>query len=332
MDDNGAQRLEAIAAAERLDGGDAATREAAQASLLAALDERSLAPADRARAGNALASLGDTRFDPAAWQLPADRACGFVEIAAGPFTMGSGDDAHRVDLYRYFISRYHTTVAQFRAFLEAADRKPGNPDCLASPPNHPVAWVSWREAIDYCEWLTARLSETAAEHSAADDVTPWKELADGRLVATLPTEAEWEKAARGPEGGRFPWGEEIDPGRANYKDARLGRTTSVGCFPAGRNGYGLDDMSGNAWNWLRSLWGTDEESPEFGYPYQFDDGREDLSAGADVLRGMRGGAFTVEPERALSTFRDGVPPTSRDDADGFRVVLVPSERIVGAVR
>jgi len=151
-------------------------------------------------------------------------------------------------------------------------------------------------------------------------------------VATLPTEAEWEKAARGPEGTSFPWGDEIDPQRANYKDTGIGCTTTVGCFPAGRNGYGLDDMSGNAWNWLRSLWGTDEKSPSFGYPYRFDDGREDLSAGADVLRGMRGGAFTVEPARALSTFRDGVPPTSRDDADGFRVVLVPTERIVGVLR
>lgn len=255
-------------------------------------------------------------FDAEHWSLPLDKNLGFVRVPAGEFSMGEAQHVTHID--EFYIARYHTTVAQFRAFVDDSGFVPGNGDCLSGPDDHPVVWVNWYEAMAYCDWLNGKLAEVPAGSPASALAS---QIASGRLRASLPSEAEWEKAARGDSGYQYPWGNRIDPSLANYKESGVGTTVPVGNYPGNVSPYGVFDMSGNAWNWLRTVWGPSEDEPAYSLPYDANDGREDLSAPADMLRGMRGGAFTVEAERAKSTFRDGVPPDSRDDADGFRIVI-----------
>jgi formylglycine-generating enzyme required for sulfatase activity len=291
----------------------------------------------RCRAGTALGRIGDPRFNADAWFLPHDDRLGFVDIPAGPFTMGSGkrtdkdaygDESpqHEVTLAAYSIGRWPVTVAQFKAFVEDPDNGgfvPQDPDCARGVANHPVVTVSWREALAYCEWLTKKLR--------ASDKTP--EPLRGRLngasgtacQVTLPSEAEWEKAARGTDARIYPWGNEPDPNRANYDDTKIGGTSAVGCFPGGAR-EGVEDLSGNVWEWTRSLWGKDWRKPEFGYPYKPDycgRGREELGAPDDVPRVVRGGAFFYESRGVRAAFRFGYFPYVRNDFIGFRVVVSP---------
>ena len=97
--------------------------------------------------------------------------------------------------------------------------------------------------------------------------------ASGKKAAgTLPSEAEWEKAARGTDAPIYPWGDSIDSKHANYADTGIGTTSAVGCFPAGGSPHGCLDMAGNVWEWTRSLWGENWTKLEFGYPYDAEDG------------------------------------------------------------
>ena len=244
-----------------------------------------LRPVERAAAGATLAHLDDPRFRADTWYLPAEPLLGFRRIPAGPFLMGSdpGRDAdaydaeqpqHTVDLpYEYYVARYPVTVAQFEAFVQASGYKPRDEDCLRGLPNHPVVWVSWHDALAYCEWLTVRLREWSE--------TP-EPLAHGLRTAgwcvTLPSEAEWEKAARGIDGRLYPWGDDPNPNCANYRETGIGKTSAVGCFPGGVSPYGVEEMSGNVWEWTRSLWGPEWDKLTFPYPYKPEDGREQLQA------------------------------------------------------
>jgi formylglycine-generating enzyme required for sulfatase activity len=173
-----------------------------------------------------------------------------------------------------------------------------------------VAWVSWHEALAYCTWLTQKLRRW--------DGTP-KPLATllrhKGWVITLPSEAEWEKAARGADGRRYPWGEGRDPNRANCDDTGIGTTSAVGCFLGGASPFGVEDLSGNVWEWTRSLWKD--------YPYDPKDGREDLEVGGDVRRVVRGGAFFNSAVGVRCAFRHRHYPSTRDSYFGFRVVVSP---------
>lgn len=251
-----------------------------------------------------------------AFHLPSDELLGFVEIPAGMFLMGSdpavdrlayenerwgaSSPQGRVSLPTYFIGRFEVTVAQYRAFVEATGHA-ADPAALAAPADHPVASVSWPDALAYARWLDSRLREWSG--------TPPRlaEALNSGWRVTLPSEAEWEKAARGTEGRVYPWGDE-PAGRANYRSRA---PTAVGSIPCPECAYGLSDMSGNVWEWTRS--------PYQPYPYAPGENRADLAA--DALWVMRGGSFGDDAQNVRAAVRGGADPGVRRPFIGFRLVI-----------
>ncbi|MFN8442987.1 MAG: SUMF1/EgtB/PvdO family nonheme iron enzyme [Caldilineaceae bacterium] len=282
-------------------------------------------PPERALAGRTLAGLGDPRFDPHRWFLPNDPLLGFIEIPGGQFIMGSNkeldpqarDDEtpqHKLNLPTFYIARFPVTVAQFRA----SGIQPSDKDAFADPDNHPVRWINWYEALSYCNWLdqTLRNSDQTPPALAEKLRQGWK--------ITLPSEAEWEKAARGVQGQIYPWAvNDIDAPLANDQEAGIGDNSAVGCFPAGASPYSVEEMAGNVWEWTRSLWGKDRQKPEFGYPYKDNDGRENLTAPSNTLRVLRGGANYNDNNAVRCAVRNRHDPNVRGDYYGFRVIASP---------
>jgi formylglycine-generating enzyme required for sulfatase activity len=261
----------------------------------------------RAVAAEALARIesGQPGTQPAFWRLPYGEPV-WAKVPAGEFWMGSGGETHRIHLERFQIARVAVTNAQYRFFVEATEHQVPDHWEDARPPrgleSHPVVNVSWHDAIAYCRWLS--------------EVT-------GKAI-TLPSEAQWEKAARGDKDKReYPWGDEWDETRCNTDELGLGDTTPVGIFPEGASPYGCLDMAGNVWEWTISLWGKDWERPEFKYPYDPVDGRENLEAGDDMLRVLRGGSFSNARHYARCASRYWYDPYARDGLSGFRVVVSP---------
>ena len=303
---------------------------------LSQLQDTRLNPAERMAVGDTLARLGDPRFRADAWFLPDEELLGFVEIPAGPFLMGSTKNdrhanndempQHELILSRYYIARYPVTLAQFRAFVEASGYEPNSETSLQGLPSHPVVNVTWYDALAYCEWLTQVLGQKEGTYEILGTL-----IGEKGWQVTLPSEAEWEKAARGPSAGSgdgrvYPWGSEFDASKANTRETGIGRTSMVGSFPQGTSPYGVLDLSGNVWEWTRSLWGEEFGVPNFQYPYNSTDGRENLEAPKEVLRVLRGGGFFHFQGEVRCAFRDRFPPVHGVNHWGFRVVaLLPSE-------
>ena len=333
-----AAELAGTAALEWRESGDALKADCAKRIVELLGDEDSLKdskPVIRARAGDRLAKLGDPRFDPQRFYLPNDELLGFVRIPAdADFMIGTrakdfGRVMETVDASKdgknffkaeindeltptseFYIARYPVTVAQFRAFVEATGFKIGDEKALRDPDSRPVRYVNWHDAREYCQWLDGVLMKSP--------LTPLLQRGEWRV--TLPSELEWEKAARGElVGAIFPWGNSPDINQANY-GYEIGDTSVVGCFPP--NSYGLHDMVGNVWEWTRSLWGFD-------YPYLLDDlHREDLKAGNDKSRVVRGGSWFDVQVNARCAVRDRNRPDDRYSNLGFRVVLLCSAPVL----
>ncbi|NLF14989.1 MAG: formylglycine-generating enzyme family protein, partial [Anaerolineaceae bacterium] len=186
-------------------------------------------------------------------------------------------------------------------------------------PNRPVVGLCWYEALAYCSWLTERMKETGGRgrvwHNGhiSDSQYPISQV-------RLPTEAEWEKSARGSRGFCWPWGNEWHTGRANTDEAGIRETSAVGAFPAGASPWGVLDLAGNVWEWTASRWGrTTVSRPDYGYPYDPGDGREELD-GPD-FRVVRGGSWRDLQRFARCAYRDRLDPDFYDFSVGFRVVV-----------
>ena len=205
----------------------------------------------------------------------------------------------RVPLSGFYLARHPVTNADYEIFIdETGYRIPYRDDVFSELYNwvretrtypegradHPVVLVTWGDALAYCEWLGGR----------------------------LPTEAEWERAARGSGGREWPWGDDWELGRCNTAEAGIFDTSLVGQFsPQGDSAEGLSDMAGNVWEWCTSLW-----SP---YPYRHDDGREDVARKGKRVH--RGGAWDLPASIARSAFRGKADQDASGRTIGFRVAF-----------
>ena len=294
----------------------------------------SLHARERCAAGDLLARLGDKRFDSEYHFLPDEPMLGFIEIPLGPFSLGSDEAVdeeafsdetpqHIFTLPRYYMARYPVTVAQFRHFLDESDIDAISKESLQGADNHPVTTISWHDAMAYCAWLQNSLVAQAAQRLAlVDSLTTeakgfWQGVVEGRLKVSLPSEPEWEKAARGEKGSLYPWEGMCDGDKANYSETDWGGTSAVGCFPGGASTYGCEEMSGNVWEWTRSIWGK--------YPYPTEkealQQREALAGSED--RVLRGGAFYGNSGDVRAACRGYGRPGIRGGDIGFRVVVSP---------
>jgi formylglycine-generating enzyme required for sulfatase activity len=241
-----------------------------------------------------------------------------ISIPGGEFLLGSAGDRdaeewetpqHSLYLPAYYIARTPITNGQYAAFLQASDhRRPRRWRSRNSPrgkEDFPIVYVTWHDAQAYCRWLSQASGK------------PYR----------LPTEAEWEKAAawdRGAGDGekrRYPWGDRWNKRRCNTEEGGEDKITPVNAYPERASPYGLLDVAGNVWEWTNSLWGRNWYHPDFLYPYDPDDGREELEADDEVCRVMRGGSYAYPRPYARCACRHRNFPQSYSDGIGFRVVL-----------
>jgi formylglycine-generating enzyme required for sulfatase activity len=273
------------------------------------------------------------------------------EVYAGWLEAGEG--VHEVEVPAFYVARYPVTVAQFAPFVESGGydepaysteagwawrqgegegwgRPPeerGEPafwrDSRYNRPNQPVVGVTWFEAMAYARWLTVQWQ------AAGRQLQLWRngeirmpDLVSADTQFRLPTEAEWEKAARGTDGRTWPWGDEWDEARANTGEGRgEWTTTPVGLYPGGASPYGVLDMMGNVWEWTSTRWGGDWQRPDYGPPYRVDDGREDQQG--TVRRVLQGGSWGHLRDLARCAARRGGGPDLWYNDVGMRMVVVP---------
>ena len=247
-----------------------------------------------------------------------------VRVPAGEFVYGSRADDKTADndekpqgtlwLPEFWVDKTPVTVAEYRQFLEARGHEP--------PSSFRVKKSKWFglseewEKIDWAKFIQDTTLYEEYQHHPIIYVT-WfdaKAYADWS-GKRLPTEMEREKAARGTDGRRYPWGKEKPTAERCNFDNNIGGTTPVGQYsPAGDSPYGCVDMSGNVREWCSS---------EFkDYPYQADDGREDLNR-TDVFRVLRGGAFLANTDNLRAAYRSSGDPDVNFYNDGFRVISSP---------
>jgi formylglycine-generating enzyme required for sulfatase activity len=235
-------------------------------------------------------------------------------VPAGKFVMGEGREQHELRLPEYRIGKYPVTNVEFARFVEAAGYKERSywtdagwhevakerdeprfwQNARFNKPNQPVIGLSWYECVAYCRWLSRQT---------------------GR-VFRLPSEAEWEKAARGEDGRVYPWGNDFDASRLNAREGeqKVYCSTPIGICPTGASPFGLYDCAGNIWEWCATRWGKP-------YPYDAteDEWAENYLEGQN-LRALRGGSWNYEADVARCAYRFRFEPFGWNDRGGFRLV------------
>lgn len=284
-------------------------REEIVAAMLDAVADPERPLLERISAGNVLGLLGDPRIDPL-----RPRMCA---VPLGPFWMGTEESEaegiarrygipagwmlkstprHRVELDAYEIGMFPVTEGEYLAFVEdvGAGELPSHWSGGAPPPyrsNHPVHGVSWQGVLLYTEWVSERAG----------------------VQYRVPTEAEWEKGARGTDARAFPWGERFETGRCNTREGGIGSTTPVGIYPSGASPYGALDMGGN----------VEEYTADLYWPYpdcKFRDG------GYGTYRMTRGGVFSLDADLARCDRRHG---TTYAGPTGFRLARSAADEWLG---
>ncbi|MBC8100253.1 MAG: SUMF1/EgtB/PvdO family nonheme iron enzyme [Armatimonadetes bacterium] len=236
----------------------------------------------------------------------------WVQIPAGAFTFGIPMDAHTMQhlhadhpelpqetltLPTFYLSRYPVTVAQYAVFVrETARGKPASLEHLRKYGTYPVGNITWHDAIAFCEWLSKKLD----------------------AVIRLPTEAEWEKAARGTDARLYPYGNAFDPDRANTRESGIGSATPVGAFPSGASPYGVLDLGGNVWEWCRNKWISRQlKLGQARLPLYTE--AEDTSATGIGLRVICGGCYTTSERLSRTSAHYLRAADYRVEVQGFRL-------------
>ncbi|WP_200284610.1 SUMF1/EgtB/PvdO family nonheme iron enzyme [Rhabdochromatium marinum] len=232
----------------------------------------------------------------------------WVEIPGGPFVYRNGEIR---ELPTFWIARYPVTNAQYQTFIDDRGyeeprwwedlKRPKRQDSTWPQSNRPRTDLDWYEAVAFTRWLNARLG-----------------LPEGSL--RLPTELEWEKAARGEQGRIYPWGAKYRSGHANVDEKGedvgqwyLEQTTAVGLYPHGCSPYGVDDLAGNVWEWCLN---------------KHDDVASIAPDKSGDRRALRGGSWIYDPDFARAIYRFRTPPGFRDLNGGFRLLSsVPIEPV-----
>lgn len=223
------------------------------------------------------------------------------------FSLKEEQPPHKIFLDNFKISKTPITVWQWRIFKQSTQPNFTVAKTLDDQ-RTPITNVNWYEAMEFTIWLTQNARATG-EISINDEFR-------------LPTEAEWEKAARGKDARLFPWGESPPAGRCNFRDEQKYGVVPAGSYsPEGDSPYGVQDMAGNVWEWTISLWGRGGSTPEFSYPYNKLDGRENILAPNEYRRVVRGGSFYYFDYCLRCSTRNLMYPATRHSGGGFRVVL-----------
>lgn len=241
-----------------------------------------------ALAGLCLCACGTGATGPGA--VVRDRTGEMVRVPAGVFEMGTETQnpderpTHTPSLDAFWIDRHEVTNAQYETFvLDRGHRRPDAwDDARLSGPQQPVVGVDWFDARAYCDWAEKRLC----------------------------TEAEWEKAARGTDGRRYPWGEEEPNATTANFDLRVGRPVDVGSYPAGAGPYGAHDMAGNVWEWVADWYRRDY--------YRDSPSRNPAGPDSGTVRVYRGGSWANGAVSIVTTKRGRLDPSARGDQIGFR--------------
>jgi formylglycine-generating enzyme required for sulfatase activity len=257
------------------------------------------------------------RFLPNLGFLPNDSLLGFVKVEEGEFLMGSdpladtlffdneiwpGDSPKKIQRFpEFYISRYEVTIGQFKAFEEDVAYPL---EVSGKSSEHPVSGVSWTDAIAYTRWIDQRL------RSWPEVPLGLRNLLEKGWRVSLPSEMEWEKAARGQDGRRYSWGSEPRDNGGNFGTQE---TVRVGSFPCTECAYGLSDMGGNVWEWTRSPYGD--------YAIGMASNSPDVDLEKDALWVMRGGSFADTDRYVRSAARGAADPGVKRPFIGFRLVL-----------